>query len=119
MCSTCRKAMKKQRKKRGFTDTLAMFILLFLFITILMGFYLALKSIKQNYLGSLICFTAAIAPLGTALSIVLGKVVDKNKAENMGGNGDGIAFAAAQAAGFVQDNKRTNSTICDVNSPEI
>ena len=78
-----------------------------------MGFHLALESIKYNYVGSLICFTAAIAPLDTALSVVLSKVVDKNKAENTAGNGDGIKFAAAQASNFIE-----NATD-DINSPAI
>ncbi len=102
---------KKNRKRIGFTNSLAVYILLFLLMTILMGFYLALKSIEYNYLGSLICFTASIAPLGTVLSIVIGKVVDKNRDENTGGNGDGIKFAAAQASGFVEDSHY--STVCD------
>lgn len=117
-----KRVLKKQHKKIGFTNTLAIFILLFLFTTILMGFYLAVKSIEYNYLGSLVCFTAAIAPLDAALSIVLGKVVDKNKAENTSGNGDGITFAAAQASGFVKNNECNSTSAQDnynINSPAI
>lgn len=86
-----------------------------------MGFYLAVQSIKYNYTGALICFTATITPLDAALSFVLGKIVDKNKAENTGGNGDGIAFAAAKASGFMKDNvnSSTCTTINETNSPEI
>ena len=89
-----------RKKKLGHTDKLSLYILCIICVTILMGFYLAVQSIKYNYTGALICFTAAIAPLDAALSFVLGKVVDKNKAENTSGNGDGIAFAAAQASGL-------------------
>ena len=103
----------KHLKKIGFTNRLSVYIIFVIFVTILMGFYLALKSIESDYLGSLVCFTAAIAPLDTALSIVLSRVVDKNKAENTGGNGDGITFAAAQASNFIQDNDY------DINSPMI
>jgi hypothetical protein len=98
-----KRCVNKKKKKIGFTNTFATYVLVFLFVTVFMGFYLALKSIEYNYIGSLVCFTAAIAPLDTMLSVVLGKVVDKNKAENIGGNGDGITFAAAQAAGFAED----------------
>lgn len=118
-----KRVLKKQkRKKIGFTNKLAVYILFLLFTTILMGFYLALKSIEYNYVGSLICFTAAIAPLDAALSIVLGKVVDKNKAENTSGNGDGITFAAAQASGFVKNNEchsTSTQNTYDINSPAI
>lgn len=101
----------EKKKKIGFTDKLSLYILCTIFITILMGFFLALKSIEYNYVGSLICFTAAIAPLDSALAFVLSRVVDKNKAENTAGNGDGIKFAAAQATRFANDN--------DINSPAI
>ena len=52
-------------------------------------------------------------PIGTAVGIVIGKVVDKSKAENMSGNGDGITFASAQAKGFQQNAD------CDPDSPAI
>ena len=108
-----KRVVPKKHKKLGFTNKLSLGILFTIFITILMGFHLALKSIEYNYVGSLICFTAAIAPLDTALSLVLSKVVDKNKAENTAGNGDGIKFAAAQASNFIE------STTDDINSPAI
>lgn len=103
-----------KHKKLGFTNCLAIYILLFMFVGLLMGFFLALKSIEYNYVGALACFTIAFSPMATAASIVLGKVVDKNKAENTGGNGDGIKFAAAQATGFNEENTNTN-----LNSPPI
>lgn len=103
------KKQNTKRKKLGFTNSLSLYIISLIFITILMGFYLAVQSIQYNYVGSLICFTAAIAPLDSALAIVLGKIVDKNKAENTSGNGDGIIFAKAQANGFVENTKNENS----------
>jgi len=48
-------------------------------------------------------------PIGTALSVVLVRVVEKNRAENTSANGDGVKYAAAQAAGFVQDYSDGNS----------
>ena len=102
-----------KKKKLGHTDKLSLYILIVICVTILMGFYLAIQSIRYNYTGALICFTAAIAPLDAALSFVLGKIVDKNKAENMSGNGDGIKFVAAQASMAAEQN---NSNIA---SPQI
>lgn len=107
MLVTC--MSKKKKTSIGFTNSLAICIIGVILITVVMGFYLALESIKYNYVGSLICFTAAIAPLSTALAIVLGKVVDKNKAENIGGNGDGITFASAKASGFIKSETDADS----------
>lgn len=117
-----KRVLKKQRKKIGFTNTLAIYVLLFLTAGLAGGFYLALKSIEYNYMGALACWSAAFAPIGTVAGIALGKVVDKNKAENTGGNGDGITFAAAQASGFTQNNEQHSiitETNYDVNSPAI
>lgn len=79
----------------GFTNRLAIYILLFLAFGLAGGFYLALLSIQTGYTGALICWTAVFTPIGTATSIAISKVVDKSKAENVGGNGDGIKFATA------------------------
>lgn len=86
-----------KKKSIGFTNKLAIFVLVFLAIGMAGGFYLALASIKHQYMGALACWTVAFSPIGTAVSIVLGKIVDKSKAENMGGNGDGIVYATAIA----------------------
>lgn len=114
---------KRQRKRIGFTNSLAIYILLYLTVGLVMGFYLALKSIEYNYLGALACFTIVFTPIGSVAAIVIGKVVDKNKAENTGGNGDGITFAAAQASGFVKEEKpccnMENEITYDINSPAI
>lgn len=102
-------AAKRKRKNRkqkgflqhlasiGFTNRLAICIILFLAAGLAGGFYLARLSIMYGYTGALACYTAAFAPIGTACSIVLSKVVDKSKAENIGGNGDGIKFAMAMS----------------------
>ena len=97
----------KENKKRkgllghlaslGFTNRLAIYILLFLAAGLVGGFYLALKSISYGYTGALICWTAVFTPIGTAASIAISKVVDKSRAENTGGNGDGIKYAMAMA----------------------
>ena len=98
------KFRKKLKKKGiGFTNSMAVYILFLLTIGLLMGFILAWKSINTQYMGALACFTVCFTPIGTACSIVLGKVVQKNKSENMGSDGTGITFAAAQANNFKTD----------------
>lgn len=106
---------ERRRKKPGigFTNRLAVYLLLFLAAGMLGGFLLAVLSIKYQYAGALACWTVVFTPIGTAAGIVIGKVVDKSKAENVSGNGDGIAFASAQAKGFQRDSD------CDINSPAI
>lgn len=98
------KFRKKLKKKGiGFTNSMAVYILALLTIGLLMGFILAWRSIDMQYMGALACFTVCFTPIGTACSIVLAKVVDKNKSENMGSDGMGITFAAAQANNFKSD----------------
>ena len=103
-----RKKKTRRRKKKsglGFTNCLAIYLLLFLVAGLLGGFLLAVLSIKYQYAGALACWTVVFTPIGTA--------VDKSKAENMSGNGDGITFASAQAKGFQQNAD------CDPDSPAI
>lgn len=101
-----RKKKTRRRKKKpeiGFTNCLAIYLLLFLVAGLIGGFLLAVLSIKYQYAGALACWTVVFTPIGTAVGIVIGKVVDKSKAENVSGNGDGITFASAQAKGFQQN----------------
>lgn len=111
-----RKKKTMRRKKKpgiGFMNCLAIYLLLFLVVGLIGGFLLAVLSIKYQYVGALACWTVVFTPIGTAAGIVIGKVVDKSKAENIGGNGDGITFASAKAKGFQQD------VGCDPDSPAI
>lgn len=87
----------------GFTNRYAIYLLLVLVAGIAGGFYLAVMSIRHQYIGALACWTVVFTPIGTAIGVVLGKIVDKNRAENVSGTGDGITFASAQAKGFVRD----------------
>lgn len=96
-------------KKLGFTNRLALVLVALLCAMVYGGYKLAVLSIRTDYMGALACYTVLATPVGTALSIVLGKTVDKSKAENTNGR-VGIKFAAAEAAGF-----RTE----DENSPPI
>ncbi len=121
MANRIPKNTKKQKgllnhlKSIGFTNRLAIYLTFFLIAGLVGGFVLALLSIRFNYTGQLLCWTVVFTPLGTAMSIVLGKIVDKNRDENTGGNGDGIKFAAAQANKFIENYDNVGSE----NSPMI
>lgn len=117
------KHLTKSKKKRnrvskhlvslGFTNRMAIYILLFLAAGLAGGYDLAKESIQTGYTGALMCWTIVFTPIGTVAGVAIGKVVDKNKAENTSGNGDGITFASAQARGFVREEEG------DINSPPI
>lgn len=101
------KKTKRRRKKKnhiGFTNYLAILLLLFLAAGLIGGFVLAVLSIRHEYAGALACWTVVFTPIGTAIGLVIGKVVDKSKAENTGSQGEGIKFASAQANGFIQND---------------
>ena len=98
-----RKKPKRRRKKRqdiGFTNRLAIYLMLFLTAGLAGGFILAWESIKYQYMGALACFTVVFTPVGTAIGIVLNSIVHKSEHENTGADGEGIKFATAKAAGF-------------------
>lgn len=90
-------------KRIGFTNRLAVYLVALLFLGLTGGFVLAVLSIKYQYTGALACWTVVFTPIGTALGVVLAKIVDKSKAENTGATekeGEGIKYAAAKASGF-------------------
>lgn len=101
------KQTRRRRKKRqsiGFTNRLALYLMLFLVAGLAGGFILAWKSIEYQYMGALACFTVVFTPVGTAIGIVLNSIVHKSDHENTGANGEGIKFAAAKSAGFSQED---------------
>ena len=108
-----KQARKGRRRRLGFTNTLALLLAALLACGLAGGFLLAVMSIRYSYTGALACYTVVFTPIGTALSIVLARVVDKNRAENTSAAGDGIVYAAAQAAGFIHNDSGTE------NSPSI
>lgn len=69
----------------GFTNRLAVYMLGFLLLGLIGGFYLGIRSIDTQYMGSLLCWTVVFTPIGTATSLAIGKVVDKSRAENTEG----------------------------------
>lgn len=104
---------KRKRKRKpagrgktiGFTNCLAIALLMLIAAGLLGGFLLAVMSIRYQYMGALACYTVVFTPIGTAVGIVLGKIVDKSRAENTGPDGSGIKYAAAQASGFAESPK--------------
>lgn len=97
------------RRRMGNTDRLGYILVFILALGLAGGFYLARMSIQYQYTGALACYTVVFTPIGTALSIVLSRIVEKNRAENTGADGEGVKFAAAQAAGFIEDIGSENS----------
>ena len=91
---------RKRRQSIGFTNQLALYLMLFLVAGLAGGFILAWKSIELQYMGALACFTVVFTPVGTAIGIVLNSIVRKSEHENRGADGEGIKYAAAKAAGF-------------------
>ena len=83
--------------KIGFTNRLAVYLVLLLTAGLAGGFVLAVLSIKYQYTGALMCWTVVFTPIGTAVSIVLARIVDKSRDENTGADGEGIKYAAAKA----------------------
>ena len=102
-------------KKLGFTNRLAIYLVILLGLGLLGGYHLAILSIATDYVGSLICFTAIFTPLGMGISVVLARVVDKNRDENTSADGDGIKYAQAQAVDFMTDD----NPYIDVDNPPI
>lgn len=98
----------------GFTNRLAIYIMIFLAVGLAGGFYLAVRSIQYNFTGSLLCWTVVFTPIGTACSIVLSRIVDKSRDENTGPNGEGVKWEAAKTKNFIKDDESY-----DVNSPPI
>lgn len=82
---------KKKRQSIGFTNKLALYLMLFLAAGLAGGFILAWKSIEFQYMGALACFTVVFTPVGTAIGIVLNSIVRKSEHENTSADGEGIA----------------------------
>ena len=101
-------------KKLGFTNRLALYLTLFLALGLTGGYQLAVLSIQMDYVGSLICWTAIFSPLGIGVSVVLARVVDKNRDENTSSDGDGIKYAQAKAMDFTLED---SGYIDDTNPP--
>ena len=99
----------------GYTNCLGVLLVLLLLLGLAGGFVLAVLSIKYQYTGALACWTVVFTPIGTAISIVLVRIVDKSRAENTGADGEGIKYAAAKASNFVQPKEPEGS----IDSPAL
>ncbi|MCD8240195.1 MAG: hypothetical protein LUB58_02210 [Oscillospiraceae bacterium] len=95
-------------KRLGFTNKLALVLVVLLVFMVAGGFYLACLSIQRSYTGALYCYTVIATPLGTALSVVLAKEVYTSKAALTEG---GIKYEAAKAAGFKADAVKDSPAI--------
>lgn len=102
-------------KSIGFSNRLAIYIMSFLFIGMIGGFYLAIQSITYNYLGSLLCWTVVFTPIGTATSVALSRIVDKSKAENTVG---GIKYDTAMQDIYLNIEEQPIEDT-SINSPQI
>ena len=100
----------------GYTNCLGILLVLLILIGLIGGFVLAALSIKYQYTGALACWTVVFTPIGTAISIVLVRIVDKSRAENTGPGGEGIKYAAAKANNFTVPAKGPEGS---VDSPAI
>ena len=113
-----KKKKKKERRflkhleKIGFSNRLAVYVLIFLLIGLVGGFLLAFYSIKHDYLGALACWTVVFTPIGTATSICLSRIVDKSKAENTVG---GIKYDLALS----EQEQKAEEEESSPNSPMI
>lgn len=99
----------------GYTNCLGVLLVLLLLLGLAGGFVLAVLSIKYQYTGALACWTVVFTPIGTAISIVLVRIVDKSRAENTGADGEGIKYATAKATNFAPAQEPVGS----VDSPAI
>ena len=102
-------------ERLGFTNCLAVLLVLLLLVGLAGGFVLAVLSIRYQYTGALACWTVVFTPIGTAVSIVLVRIVDKSRAENTGADGEGIKYAAAKAAQLAPGQETEGS----IDSPAI
>lgn len=87
--------------KLGFTNRLCIYSLLFLSGSIILGFILAVMSIRENANFTLAAYTCSVAPIGTFISIAIGKAVDKSAKENTSG---GLKYEMALANLTSPDN---------------
>lgn len=100
--------------KLGFTNRLCIYSLLFLTGSIVLGFILAVMSIRENANFTLAAYTCSVAPIGTFISISIGKAVDKSAKENTSG---GLKYEMALAG--LTGGQEAEATYEDNNVPTI
>lgn len=100
-------------KSLGFTNRLCIYSLLFLLVSIVLGFILAVLSIRADANFTLAAYTCSVAPIGTFISVAIGKAIDKSKSENCS---SGIVFETAMANLAAQNNTNANQSFDEGNS---
>ena len=101
--------------KLGFTNRLALYALVFLMISIVLGFILAVMSIRCGANFTLAAYTCSVAPIGTFVSIAIGKAIDKSKFENIQG---GVKYETAMAS-LNSQVMEGNTELIDDSTPTI
>lgn len=84
--------LSSRDSRPGFTNRLANKLVYMLWAGLLMGFLLAVYSIRAQYTGALACFTVVFTPIGVGIDVVLRAVVKKSQAENTSKDGEGIRY---------------------------
>lgn len=110
----CAKKKKESRllvhlKSIGFTNRLAIYSLMFLFISIILGFILAMFSVIKSYTAALLVYTACVGPIGSLISISIGRTVEKSRAENCA---NGIVYETAMM-NISNSDKSNDETVPD------
>lgn len=95
MANKKKNRLLKHLKSIGFTNRLSLYSLGFLMISIVLGFILAVMSINHETNFALAAYTCSVAPIGTFVSIAIGKSIDKSKFENTSG---GVKYEMALAS---------------------
>ena len=94
MAKNKKNRLLKHLKSIGFTNRLSLYSLAFLMASIILGFILAVMSIQHETNFALAAYTCSVAPIGTFVSIAIGKSIDKSKSENTSG---GVKYELAMA----------------------
>lgn len=110
--------MLKHLKSMGATNRLALYLVGMLFAGLVMGFVLAVMSIRHDYMGQLLCYTVVFTPIGTALSIVLNSIVNKSRAENTSGDGTGIKYGLAMKDVIYGETEELTETVDNTDPAE-
>lgn len=95
MANKKKNRLLKHFKSIGFTNRLSLYSLGFLMVSIVLGFILAVMSIRHETNFALAAYTCSVAPIGTFVSIAIGKSIDKSKSENTSG---GVKYEMALAS---------------------
>lgn len=101
-----RKKLKScQKQKLEFSKKLISDIRWLLWAVTLGGLALAAFCIYRGYVGSLPWISTLVGLPWTAHGVVCSFYLNMAKSDHSGADGEGITYAAAKAAGFIQDTE--------------